>query len=174
MRKLRNSELNRLSKDDFSTTPKNTVYVVLDEVRSLLNVGSIFRTADAFLVEEIILIGITATPPNKEIEKTALGATDTVKWRHFENQESAIDYLKGKGIAIVSIEQVVGSKQLDETRFPATPIAFVFGHEVKGVSEKIIGASEYCIEIPMLGTKHSFNVAVSAGIVLWHYLLTKG
>lgn len=174
MRKLRNSELNRLTKDGYSTAQKFPVYIVLDEVRSLLNVGSIFRTSDAFLVEELILIGITATPPNKEIDKTALGATETVKWRHFSNQEAAINYLKEKGVSIFCIEQVAGSKVLDEVSFPLKPLALVFGHEVKGVSESMIAAAEGCIEIPMFGTKHSFNVSVSAGIVLWHYMITRG
>lgn len=173
MRKLRNYELKRRTKAEFLATKKHPVIVVLDEVRSLLNVGAIFRTCDAFAIQEIVLIGITAQPPNREIEKTALGATETVNWKHFENQELAIEYLKNQKVDIYCLEQVEGSKKLDETRFPESPIALVFGHEVKGVSEKLIAASTGCIEIPMFGTKHSFNISVSVGIVLWHYLLTK-
>ena len=173
MRKLRNYELNRLTKDDYKKIEKLPVFIVLDEVRSLLNVGAIFRTCDAFTVQEIILVGITAQPPHKEIEKTALGATETVIWKHFDDQDGAIRYLQAKKATIISMEQVEESEQLDAVVFPKEPIALVFGHEVKGVSNQFIEASSRCIEIPMFGTKHSFNISVSVGITLWHYLLTR-
>ncbi len=168
MRKLANDELKRKDIGQFRASEKAPFIIVLDNVRSLNNVGSIFRTADAFLVEALWLCGITGTPPHREIHKTALGATDSVAWRYFEDSASAVRELRGKGYIIVSVEQAEGSVTL--SRFRAEPgrrYALVFGHEIRGVSEEVVALSDHCIEIPQYGTKHSFNVAVSAGIVLW-------
>jgi len=170
MRKLLNSELNRKSVDDFKNAKKLPVVIVLDNVRSMNNIGSVFRTADAFLVNSIYLCGITAKPPHRDIQKTALGATDTVNWRYFKETKLAISDLKQKGYKIYSLEQVEDSITLIEfTAEPADKIAFVFGHEIKGVAQEIINISDHSIEIPQLGTKHSFNISVSTGIVLWDY-----
>ncbi len=168
MRKLTNDELNRKSVAEFKASGKSPFLIVLDNVRSLNNIGSIFRSADAFLVEAIWLCGITATPPHRDIHKSALGATESVDWRYFENTAAAIKELKQTGYVIVSVEQAAGSVPLD--RFVTEPgkrYALVFGHEIKGVSEEVVALSDACVEIPQYGTKHSFNVAVSAGIVLW-------
>ncbi len=168
MRKLRTSELNRLSVEEFKKADKMPVVVVLDNIRSLNNVGSVFRTSDALKVEKIILCGITATPPNKEIHKTALGAEDAVEWQYYENTEQAIEVLKEEGCTICSLEQVENSTSLiDFNTTPEGRYAIVLGNEVKGVQQKIVNMSDVCIEIPQYGTKHSFNVSVSAGIVLW-------
>ncbi len=168
MRKLTNDELNRKSVTEFRASEKSPFLIVLDNVRSLNNVGSIFRTADAFLVEAVWLCGITATPPHREIHKTALGATESVEWKYFESSAEAVRLLKERGYTIVSVEQAEGAVSLD--RFAAEPgrrYALVFGHEIRGVTEEVVNLSDACIEIPQYGTKHSFNVAVSAGIVLW-------
>lgn len=168
MRKLSNDELNRKSVPEFRASAKSPFIIVLDNVRSLNNVGSIFRTADAFLVEAVYLCGITATPPHREIHKTALGATESVAWRYFESAAEAVAELKTQGYSVVSVEQADEAVTLDS--FVATPgrsYALVFGHEIRGVSEEVVNLSDACIEIPQYGTKHSFNVAVSAGIVLW-------
>ena len=168
MRKLTNDELNRKSVTEFRASEKSPFIIVLDNVRSLNNVGSIFRTADAFLVEAIWLCGITATPPHREIHKTALGATESVEWKYFESSAEAVRVLKERDYAIVSVEQAEGAVSLD--RFATEPgkrYALVFGHEIRGVTEEVVNLSDACIEIPQYGTKHSFNVAVSAGIVLW-------
>jgi len=168
MRKLSNAELNRKSVTDFRAAPKSPFLLVLDNVRSLNNVGSVFRTADAFIVEAIWLCGITATPPHREIHKTALGATESVAWRYFATAAEAVRELKEKGYVIISVEQAEGSVSLDNYIPKAgKKYALVFGHEIKGVSEEVVELSDACIEIPQYGTKHSFNVAVSAGIVLW-------
>lgn len=170
MRKLLNSELNRKSVDDFKKADKLPIVIVLDNVRSMNNIGSVFRTADAFLINSIYLCGITATPPHRDIQKTALGATDSVNWRYFEETKLAISDLKKEGFKIYSLEQVEGSVSLFEfTPDPDDKIAFVFGHEIKGVAQEIINISDHSIEIPQLGTKHSFNISVSTGIVLWDY-----
>lgn len=175
MRKLSNEELNRKSLDEFRDAPKNPVTVVLDNVRSLNNIGSVFRTADAFIIECIYLCGITATPPHREIHKTALGATDSVAWKYFENTVDAINDLKNKGYFIISVEQAEGSVSLDDFVMENNrKYALVFGHEVHGVSDRIIEMSDACIEIPQYGTKHSFNIAVSVGIVLWELLKKTG
>jgi len=168
MRKLSNPELNRKSVSDFHAAPKAPFILVLDNVRSMNNVGSVFRTADAFLVEAVWLCGITATPPHREIQKTALGATESVVWRYFSTTLEAVKELKEKGYVIVSVEQADGAISLD-SYVPAAgeKYALVFGHEINGVSEDVVDMSDACIEIPQYGTKHSFNVAVSAGIVLW-------
>jgi len=168
MRKLTNDELNRKSVTEFRASEKSPFIIVLDNVRSLNNVGSIFRTADAFLVEAVWLCGITATPPHREIHKTALGATESVEWKYFESSAEAVRVLKERDYAIVSVEQAEGAVSLD--RFATEPgkrYALVFGHEIRGVTEGVVNLSDACIEIPQYGTKHSFNVAVSAGIVLW-------
>ena len=168
MRKLTIDELNRKSVTEFRASEKSPFIIVLDNVRSLNNVGSIFRTADAFLVEAVWLCGITATPPHREIHKTALGATESVEWKYFESSAEAVRVLKERDYAIVSVEQAEGAVSLD--RFATEPgkrYALVFGHEIRGVTEEVVNLSDACIEIPQYGTKHSFNVAVSAGIVLW-------
>jgi 23S rRNA (guanosine2251-2'-O)-methyltransferase len=168
MRKLKMSELNRKTKDEFKSSGKTAIVVVLDNVRSLMNVGSIFRTADAFLLEGIYLCGLTGCPPDKEIHKTALGATETVHWEHFENTLTAIQKLKEMGYRVFGIEQVEGAVQLDEfVCGPKDKIAVVFGHEVKGVSPEVLLQCEAAIEIPQWGMKHSLNIAVAAGIVIW-------
>lgn len=167
-RKVPNSELERKSVEEFKTAEKTPLIIVLDDIRSLNNIGSVFRTADAFLVEKIFLCGITATPPNKEIHKTALGATDTVEWKYFKTAEEAIAELKQKHIEVWSVEQVENAVMLHEFEVKQNrKYALIFGNEVKGVSEKAIGLSDGFIEIPQLGTKHSLNISVSAGIVVW-------
>jgi tRNA G18 (ribose-2'-O)-methylase SpoU len=169
MRKLSNEELNRKSVTEFHTSEKSPFIIVLDNIRSLNNVGSIFRTADAFIVEALYLCGITATPPHREIQKSALGATESVTWRHFDKTIDAVIHLRESGFIIVSVEQAEGSVSLDKfTPEKGKKYALVFGHEVRGVSEEVVSMSDVCIEIPQYGTKHSFNVAVSTGIVLWH------
>ena len=168
MRKLTNDELNRKSVAEFRASEKSPFLIVLDNVRSLNNVGSVFRTADAFLVEAVWLCGITATPPHRDIQKTALGATESVDWKYFESSAEAVRLLKKSGYTIVSVEQAEGSVSLD--RFATESgrkYALIFGHEIRGVTEEVVNLSDACIEIPQYGTKHSFNVAVSAGIVLW-------
>ncbi len=168
MKKLKNSELNRKSVSDFKDSKKTPFIVVLDNVRSMNNIGSIFRTSDAFLVEAIYLCGITAKPPHNDIRKTALGATESVDWQYFATTEEAINDLKNKGYTIVSIEQAKDSIELQNFKIDSKKkYAFIFGHEVKGVSQNIVNMSDMCIEIPQFGTKHSFNISVSAGIVLW-------
>jgi tRNA G18 (ribose-2'-O)-methylase SpoU len=168
MRKLTNDELDRKSVTEFRASEKSPFIIVLDNVRSLNNVGSIFRTADAFLVEALWLCGITATPPHREIHKTALGATESVEWKYFADTVDAVKELRVKGYIIVSVEQAEGSVPLDRfAREPGKKYALVFGHEIRGVTEGVVDLSDACIEIPQYGTKHSFNVAVSAGIVLW-------
>ena len=170
MKKLLNSELNRLSVEEFRKADKNPVVVVLDNVRSLNNTGSVFRTSDAFLFEKIVLCGITGTPPHREIEKTALGATSSVKWDYFADTMEAVVQLRNSGYSIVSVEQAVGSIPLNELKIDSNEkYAVIFGHEVKGVAQEVIDNSDLIIEIPQMGTKHSINIAVSAGIVLWEF-----
>lgn len=165
-------ELNRLSVDDFKKQEKTQVIIVLDNVRSLNNVGSIFRTADSFLLEGIYLLGITATPPHREIQKTALGATESVNWKHFENPLDGIADLKMRGFKIISIEQVENPVFLNDF-IPSKneKYAIVMGNEVEGVSEEIIKESDFCIEVPQFGTKHSLNVSVCAGILVWDFFV---
>jgi 23S rRNA (guanosine2251-2'-O)-methyltransferase len=167
MRKLANAELNRLSSDEFKQAEKRKLILILDNVRSLNNVGSVFRTADAFLVEAIYLCGITGTPPNKEIYKTALGADETVSWQYFENTMDALQACKVKGYSVYAVEQAEGSTMLNNFTTPANGLALVFGNEVDGVDEDIINAADGCIEIPQEGSKHSLNISVSLGIVVW-------
>lgn len=168
MRKLENSELERKSIEDFKKSDKTPLILVLDDIRSLHNIGSVFRTADAFLVEKIILCGITATPPNKEIHKTALGATETVAWEHHENVIEVIENLKKENVVTLAIEQVESAVFLqDFTVEKNQKYALVFGNEVFGVSQEAVAVCDGCIEIPQLGTKHSLNISVTAGIVVW-------
>lgn len=168
MRKLANSELERKSIEDFKQAKKTPIIIILDDIRSLHNIGSVFRTADAFLIEKIYLCGITATPPNKEIHKTALGATDTVSWEYAKDVLEVIENLKRENIAVFAIEQVENSISLQEfVPKDGEKYALVFGNEVKGVSQEAIKICEGTIEIPQLGTKHSLNISVSAGIVVW-------
>jgi 23S rRNA (guanosine2251-2'-O)-methyltransferase len=171
MRKLQNEELNRISVDEFKGSDKTPIIIVLDNVRSLNNVGSVFRTADAFLIEAIYLCGITGQPPNKEIQKTALGATESVTWKHFENTIDAVNDLKEKNYMVCSIEQTESATMLDKFKPLEKKIAVIFGNEVKGVQQKIIDSSDAVIEIPQVGTKHSLNIAVSVGIVIWDLFL---
>jgi tRNA G18 (ribose-2'-O)-methylase SpoU len=170
-RKLKNSELNRLTPEEFKASSKLPIVVVLDNIRSLNNIGSVFRTSDAFRVEEIHLCGITATPPHREIQKTALGATDSVSWKNFDQTIDSITFLKQEGYSIISVEQVEHGTMLNQFKVDIYKMAIVFGNEINGVSEDVIRQSDYCVEIPQFGTKHSFNIAVSAGIVLWHLYL---
>lgn len=170
MRKLSMAELNRISSGEYKEAVKMPVIVVLDNIRSLMNIGSIFRTADAFRIEAIYLCGITACPPHREIQKTALGATESVKWEYFASTKEAIAKLKVMQYLIVSIEQTTESIPLHKARFQA-PLALVFGNELEGVSEDAIHLSDEVIEIPQFGTKHSLNVAVCGGIVIWQCYL---
>lgn len=168
MRKLENSELDRKSIEDFKQSEKTPIIIVLDDIRSLHNIGSVFRTADAFLIEKIFLCGITATPPNKEIHKTALGATETVAWEHNANVLEVIQNLKDDNVTVFAIEQVESAIFLQDFKIEKNKkYALVFGNEVFGVSQKAIELCDGCIEIPQLGTKHSLNISVSAGIVVW-------
>lgn len=170
MRKLKNSELNRLDVEAFKKVAKTPLIVILDNIRSLNNVGAVFRTSDAFLIEKIYLCGITATPPHKDIHKTALGATDTVSWEYVKETSQIISKLKVQGINIVSIEQAENAVMLDEFEvLKHEKYAVVFGNEVKGVSQEVVSASDTVIEIPQFGTKHSLNISVSAGIVIWDF-----
>ena len=166
MRKFSMDELHRLSKEDFERTDKLPIIIVLDNIRSLSNVGAFFRTADAFRIGELYLCGITACPPHREIHKTALGADETVKWRYFETTEAACQALKADGYKVFAIEQVEGSVALQNFNFePKT--AYILGNEVEGVSEEALSYCDGAIELPQEGTKHSLNVSVCAGIVMW-------
>lgn len=168
MRKRENDELGRKSPEEFRNAGKAPLILVLDDVRSALNVGSVFRTADAFLVEKIILCGITATPPNKEINKTALGATETVAWEHKTDIMEALSELQASGVETYAVEQVEGAVMLDAFRPEEDKTyALVFGNEVFGVSQEAVNACGKCLEIPQSGTKHSLNIAVSVGVVVW-------
>jgi len=172
MKKLKNSELNRLNIDSYKDADKNPIVLVLDNIRSLNNIGSIFRTADAFRIKAIYLCGITAQPPHREIHKTALGATDSVDWKYFKTTTEAVEELKNDGYEIISLEQADESIMLNNfSPKSGTAYAIVLGNEVKGVDQNIIDLSDYCIEIPQFGTKHSFNVTVSNGIIIWDILL---
>ncbi len=168
MRKLLNEELDRLSVEAFKTVDKIPFMLVLDNVRSLHNIGSVFRTADAFRLEGIYLCGITATPPHREIHKTALGATESVYWEYREETTDAITELKEKGYQIYSVEQTDGAVLLDQVQLSGEQkYALVFGHEIRGVDQQVVDMSDRCIEIPQYGTKHSLNISVAAGIVIW-------
>lgn len=172
MRKLLNSELARKSINEYRRSEKSSFAIVLDNIRSHYNVGSVFRTADAFLTRKIMLCGITARPPHRDIQKTALGATESVEWSYHESTADAVKELKADGYRIIAIEQAEGSVELNDFKTEkGQKYALIFGHEVNGVDQKILDLCDSCIEIPQFGTKHSFNIAVSAGIVLWE--LTK-
>lgn len=162
--------MNRISVEQFHDAAKLPLVVVLDNVRSLYNVGSVFRTSDAFRVSEIILCGITATPPHTEIHKTALGAEESVKWRYYKNTVDAVKQLRDEGYRLLSIEQCENSTMLqDFYTDTSVPYAVIFGNEVKGVQQEVVDACDGCLEIPQFGTKHSMNVSVTAGIVIWHF-----
>ena len=168
MRKLKNNELNRITVEEFKATAKTPLIVVLDNIRSLNNVGSVFRTSDAFLIEKIYLCGITATPPNKEIHKTALGATESVDWEYVEDTVELVEKLQTENIKVLAIEQAENSTKLDTFYLEKDQkYAIVMGNEVKGVQQEVVNASDLCIEIPQLGTKHSLNISVTTGVVLW-------
>lgn len=170
MRKLKITELNRLTPEAFKESEKIPLVVVLDHVRSLNNVGSVFRTSDAFRVEAIYLCGITACPPNAEIHKTALGAEDSVDWEYFNDTSDAVDNLKEQGYIVCAIEQVEGSIMLPNLVLDKSKkYAIILGNEVKGVQQSVVDKCDMCIEIPQYGTKHSLNVSVSAGIVIWEF-----
>lgn len=170
MRKITNAELQRPDKTTLQKNAKSPVVMVLDNVRSALNVGSVFRTADAFVVEEIILCGITAQPPHREIQKTALGATESVSWKHVDTTRNALVELKQKGFTIAGIEQLHEGIFLNAFQpILGQRYAFVFGNEVNGISDDVLELLDVGIEIPQFGTKHSFNVSVTAGIVLWDF-----
>jgi tRNA G18 (ribose-2'-O)-methylase SpoU len=172
MRKLRTIEMNRLSVEEFKEAKKLPLIVVLDDVRSLYNVGSVFRSGDAFRITAVYLCGITACPPNAEIHKTALGGEDSVDWKYFERTEDAVDELHRDGYFVYSIEQVEGSTKLQNLNLnteSGNGYAVIFGNEVKGVKQNVVDMSDDCLEIPQFGTKHSLNVSVTSGIVMWEF-----
>jgi len=172
MRKLSNDELNRLDVEGYKAAPKNPVVIVLDNIRSLNNIGSVFRTSDAFRVEAVYLCGITAVPPHRDIQKTALGATESVDWKYFKTTKEAVVELRNKSFHIVSIEQADKSIDLQNFNIRSNnKYAFVFGNEVKGVEDEVVKFSDDVVEIPQFGTKHSLNISVSVGIVLWNHFL---
>jgi len=169
MKKIKNSELNRPSVDEFKDLTKIPIVIVLDNIRSLNNVGSIFRTCDAFRIESLYLCGITGTPPHREIHKTALGATESLDWKYFSNTLDALKLLKEQQYKVIAIEQLDKSVELGDFKSnPTDKLALIFGNEINGISDDILDFIDAGIEIPQFGTKHSFNVSVSAGIVLWH------
>jgi len=175
MRVKKITELNRVSVDDFKKAEKTPLVIVLDNVRSLNNIGSVFRSADAFLVESVYLCGITATPPNAEIHKTALGAENSVNWKYFEKTEEALKELKSESFVICAIEQAEGSIMLDDIELDrAERYAIVLGNEVKGVRQEVVNMCDCCVEIPQFGTKHSLNVSVAGGIVVWEFFKQLG
>ena len=169
MRKLKNSELERLTADEFKQAEKFPLVIVLDNIRSLNNIGSAFRTGDAFRIESIYLCGITAAPPHREIHKTALGAENTVDWKYFGTTNEAVNSLKKQGFKIVAVEQAAQSTLLQDFKPDISDkLALIFGNEVDGVEDSIMEMADYCVEIPQFGTKHSLNITVSLGIVIWH------
>lgn len=169
MRKLKTSELQRISPEEYQQQRHREVVVVLDSVRSMNNVGSIFRSSDAFLIDKIFLCGITGKPPHREISKTAIGAEKSVPWEYFSNTIEAINFLKSQGYTLIAVEQAENSLDLSTAQLPTQKVAFIFGNEVDGVAQDVINACDHCLEIPQLGTKHSFNVAVTCGMVLWEH-----
>ena len=169
MRKLKVTEMGRMSVAEFKDSEKQPLVVVLDHVRSLYNVGSVFRSSDAFRIEGVLLCGITAQPPHSEIHKTALGAEESVNWKYFERTEDAVSWLKQQGYEVLAIEQCEGSTMLQDFQLqPNQKYAIILGNEVKGVQQQVVDMCDGCLEIPQFGTKHSLNVSVAAGIVLWH------
>lgn len=174
MQKLSMDELNRKSPEEFKRSQKTSVIVVLENIRSAYNVGSVFRTSDAFLLESIFLTGYTAQPPHKEIKKTALGAEETVEWMYFPNAIEAIDYLKSIKYKVYAVEQVKNSLSLENLQIGShEKIAIILGNEVSGIEQETILACDGCIEIPQLGMKHSLNIATAAGVVLWEIIRTR-
>ena len=170
MKKLRTIEMDRLTVDEFKQADKLPLIVVLDDVRSMYNVGSVFRTGDAFRIEAVYLCGITSTPPMAEIHKTALGAEDSVTWKYFDTALQAVEALKADGYEVYSVEQAHGSTMLQNfTPINNNKYAVVLGNEVKGVHQEVIDTSDGCLEIPQFGTKHSMNVSVTGGIIIWHF-----
>ena len=169
MRKLKITEMGRMTVEQFREAEKIPLVVVLDGVRSLYNVGSVFRTADAFRLAGIVLCGITATPPHPEIHKTALGAEDSVSWKYFEDTMQAVEWLRKEGYTLLAIEQCEGSTLLPEFTIEQSKYAVILGNEVKGVQQQVVDACDGCLEIPQFGTKHSLNVSVTAGIIIWHF-----
>ena len=167
MRKLQMDELGRKTVPEFKAADKTPLVVVLDNVRSMHNVGSVFRTADAFLLQGIVLCGYTPVPPHRDIQKTALGATDTVEWQYFPTTVEAVEALRAEGFAIIAIEQAATSVMLNDFAPDDRPLALVFGNEVSGVDPAVMQLADGCIEIPQLGMKHSLNISVSTGIVIW-------
>ena len=168
--KLKLDELNRVSLEEFKNKAKHPVTIVLDDIRSLNNIGTFFRTGDAFCVEKIILCGITAQPPHREIQKTALGATESVDWEYIEKAENAVLKLQNENVKVYAVEQTSNSISLEKFEQKEDKIALIFGNEVNGVQQNVIDICNGSIEIPQFGTKHSFNVSVSAGIVLWEVI----
>lgn len=170
MRKLKNEELHRLDVDGFKQAKKTPVVILLDNIRSLNNIGSVFRTADAFLVEKIYLCGITATPPHKDIRKTALGATESVDWEYHESTLQLVTKLKSEGYTVLAIEQAENAQILNEFNLKVSKkYALIFGNEVKGVNQVVVNACDSVLEIPQFGTKHSLNISVSVGVVVWDF-----
>lgn len=170
MQKLKNEELERISAEDYKNSAKTPIVIMLDNIRSMNNIGSAFRTADSFLIEEILLTGITAQPPHREINKTALGATESVPWQYFAQPTEAIDYLRKQNYQILAVEQAHDSTMLQDFNPQSdTKYALVFGNEVKGVSDEVMRLVDGCLEIPQKGSKHSLNIAVSVGILLWDF-----
>ncbi|MCX6281449.1 MAG: RNA methyltransferase [Bacteroidetes bacterium] len=171
LRKLSLSELNRLSNEEFRTAEKFPVTVILDDIRSQNNTGSVFRTCDAFRVDSLYLCGITATPPHREIHKTALGAEDSVNWNYFGSVIEAVMKARESGHLVLAVEQTTNSLSLQDLSIPAhSKIALVFGNEIQGVNEEVLKLADNCVEIPQFGTKHSINVSVAVGITLWEFL----
>ena len=168
MRKLKNEELDRLEVSEFKAASKSPIIIILDNIRSLNNIGSVFRTSDAFLIEKIYLCGITAQPPHNDIRKTALGSTETVDWEYTDNTIEIVEKLKTEGVKVCSIEQAENATMLNNFKPQLnTKYAFVFGNEVKGVAQDVVNASDVVIEIPQFGTKHSLNISVSCGVLIW-------
>ncbi len=173
MRKLKTTELGRMSVEEFQSAEKAPICLVLDNVRSMNNVGSMFRTSDAFLVKTMFLCGITGCPPHREITKTAIGAEKSVHWEYHESTLEVVKKLQSEGYFVYAIEQAEGSVSLKNIVYPNQPIAFVMGNEIDGVQQDVINQCDACLEIPQLGTKHSFNVAVTCGMILWDYAKAK-
>ena len=167
MKKLKNKDLQRISIEEFKNAEKTPITIVLDNVRSALNVGAIFRTSDAFLIENIILCGITACPPNKDIRKAALGSTDSVKWEYSDNTLETVNQLIEKEYYVIGVEQANKATMLNNFKLPNKPIAIIMGNEVNGVAQEVIDICNQVIEIPQFGTKHSLNISVTTGIVVW-------
>ena len=171
-RKLLNIELGRVTADEYRKLPESGLVVVLDNIRSAHNVGSAFRTADSFKADKVLLCGISAIPPSAEIHKSALGAEDSVAWEHFDRTQDAVELLRKAGYTVVSVEQTVNSVKLNDFKpIPGNRYALVFGNEVEGVRQDVVDASDFSLEVPQWGTKHSLNVSVTVGVILWHFRL---